>query len=286
MKNHELNSLPKISIVTPVYNNARFIEDCILSVLSQAYPRLEYLVIDGGSTDGTTEIIEKYKDKLAYFVSEKDRGQTHALNKGFTRATGDILGWLNADEEYLPGTLLQVGRAFSNTPDLDLYYGSRIIVDSNKREIGRRTWPPMHPKWQHLYRMSVLPTDASFWSARAHELTGALDEHTFPRFSMDYDWLLRLSFNVRRWKKTSKCLSKFMERPDRVSSVGVSVDPLIARKNNCLARSRVIQKYKLSRLSLLAGWVLAGMWARIVEKRISVPHVVLSLKKLFLVDKQ
>ena len=138
-------NFPRITIITPVFNNVHFIESCILSILNQNYPNLEYIVIDGGSNDGTLEIIENYAEKLTYFISEKDRGQTHALNKGFAKATGQILAWLNADEEYLPGTLLEVGKHFKNYPDLDLYYGQRIIVDINKNEIGRKYFPKMSP---------------------------------------------------------------------------------------------------------------------------------------------
>jgi len=285
VNDYKLNALPKISIVTPVYNNVQFIESCILSVLNQNYPNLQYIVIDGGSTDGTGEIIKKYGDKVSYFVSEKDRGQTHALNKGFARATGDVLAWLNADEEYLAGILLKVGHAFLDTPDLDFYCGQRIIVDCEKREIGRKIWPPMHPRWQLLYRMSVLPTDASFWGARVHRLTGKLDEDNFPRLSMDYDWLLRLSFHVKKWKRSAQFFSKYTERPNRVSNLGVNANPNIGKKNNYLARAHVIEHYQYSRVKLFLGWATAGIWCRIFERRISYPHLIHSIKNLYLLNK-
>ena len=138
MANHHEKELPKISIITPVYNNAPYIEDCVKSVLNQDYPHLEYIIIDGGSTDGTVDIIEKYANRLSYFESKKDRGQTHALNKGFAHATGDIFAWLNADEQYLSGTLCEVGRAFASHSGLDFFYGNRIVVDKNLVEIGER----------------------------------------------------------------------------------------------------------------------------------------------------
>ena len=272
---------PKISIITPVFNNVKYIEKCILSVLNQNYPNLEYIIIDGGSTDGTVQIIEKYTDQLTYYLSEKDRGQTHALNKGFSEATGDVLAWLNADEEYLLGTLTEVGEAFLADPALDFFFGNRVIIDEDHEEIGRKRWTPMHPKWHLLYRMSVLPTDASFWSARAHRLTCSLDEENFPRLSMDYDWLLRLSCNVKRWKKTSKYLSKFMERSDRITQIGDAANSNIERTNNYFIRSRVIDNYQHSKVKLLLGWAIAGGWCRIFEMRISFPHLILSVKRLY-----
>jgi len=282
----ENDDYPKISIITAVYNNADYIEDCVLSVIGQDYPNVEYIVIDGGSTDGTAQIIEKYKDRLACFISEPDRGQTHALNKGFARAAGDVLAWLNADEEYLPGTLSEVGLAFRETPGLDFFYGQRIVVDPDKREIGRRQWVSMPPKWHMLYRMYVLPTDASFWSRRAHELTGELDEKNFARLSMDYDWLLRLSFNIRKWKRTGNYLAKFTERTDRATIQGEDNDPAIIHKNNRLARSMVIENHRLSKLRLLAGWLAAGIWSRILERRWSAPHLGVSLRRLFLIEEK
>ena len=275
----------KISIVTPVYNCSKYIESCILSVLNQDYKDLEHIIIDGGSTDGTAQIIEKYADRLAYFVSEKDRGQTHALNKGFAKATGDVFGWLNADEEYLPGVLSKVGQAFLSTPDLDFYYGQKIIVDSAKREIGRKTWAPMHPKWWHLYRMATFPTDASFWSARAHRLTGSLDEDNFPTLCMDFDWFLRLSFNVKKWKRTPEYLSIFTERPDRLANLGGIADPNLGKKIKYLARARVIDHYQYSKVKLFFGWVIAGVWCRIFERRTNRPHLLSSLKDLYLLDR-
>jgi glycosyltransferase involved in cell wall biosynthesis len=124
--------LPKISIITPSYNQGHFIEETICSVLDQGYPNLEYIIMDGGSTDNSAEVIKKYEKHLTYWVSEKDKGQSDALNKGYKRATGDVINWLNSDDYYYPGALKAVGGAFAN-PAVNIYCGiSRIF--GNKGE--------------------------------------------------------------------------------------------------------------------------------------------------------
>jgi glycosyltransferase involved in cell wall biosynthesis len=105
--------LPKISIITPSYNQGHFIEETITSVLDQGYPNLEYIIMDGGSKDNTVEVIKKYEKHITYWVSERDKGQSDAINKGFARATGDVINWLNSDDYYAKGTLQKVGEVFT-----------------------------------------------------------------------------------------------------------------------------------------------------------------------------
>jgi glycosyltransferase involved in cell wall biosynthesis len=116
-------NLPKISIITPSFNQGQYIEETILSVLNQGYPNLEYIIIDGGSTDNTVDIIKKYEPWITYWVSERDKGQSHAINKGLERATGVVFNWLNSDDYYLPNALLTVGKAFRDDTDLNVYCG-------------------------------------------------------------------------------------------------------------------------------------------------------------------
>jgi glycosyltransferase involved in cell wall biosynthesis len=263
MANQHETELPKISIVTPVYNNAPYIENCIKSVLNQDYPHLEFIIIDGASKDGTVEIIEKYTDRLAYFESEKDRGQSHALNKGFARATGSIYAWLNADEQYLSGTLHEVGRTFSSHLGLDFFYGNRIVVNKNLIEIGRKKWASMHPKWRLLCPGRVLPTDASFWSAGIHRKTGELDEKHFPKFGMDIDWFVRLSLNIKKWKHAIKYFSTYMERPDRMSHIGKKSSPNLAAENHHLARKLLFKNCSHFKIEIFLGYMIAKAWHRL-----------------------
>ena len=128
---------PKITIVTPSFNQGQFIEETIRSVLDQNYPNLEYLIIDGGSTDQTIEVIRKYERQLSYWVSEKDRGQVHAINKGLARATGEIFGFLNSDDLYVPGTFEVVGEYFEKHPELLPPEHQRIAKsDGTKRAVA------------------------------------------------------------------------------------------------------------------------------------------------------
>jgi glycosyltransferase involved in cell wall biosynthesis len=123
--------LPLVSIITPSYNQVRFIEVTLRSVLEQDYPNIEYLVVDGASTDGSVEIIRRYADRLAWWASEKDSGQSEAVNKGLRRARGEIVGWLNSDDLYLPGAVSAAVAAFRSRPEAGLVYGDALAIDAD-----------------------------------------------------------------------------------------------------------------------------------------------------------
>src|SRR5437016_7897009 len=129
-----VNSYPKISVVTPSYNQGSYLEKTILSVLNQEYPNIEYIVIDGGSTDNSLDIIKKYEKHLKYWVSEPDRGQSNAINKGFSHATGDLLTWLSSDDYYMPGALWALATMAMAHREASVFVGAGRIIDERSEE--------------------------------------------------------------------------------------------------------------------------------------------------------
>jgi glycosyltransferase involved in cell wall biosynthesis len=166
---------PRISIVTLSYNQTEFIEDAIQSVLFQRYPNLEYIIVDGGSSDGSEEVIRRYEDKLAYWSSEPDRGPAAALNKGFQLATGEIFGFLNADDLYLPGSFRKIANRFSTHPSTDVLYGNGLMTD----ESGRLRMPifsDLWDLWRMAYGTSVIVQPATFFRKEAFLKTKGFSE--------------------------------------------------------------------------------------------------------------
>jgi glycosyltransferase involved in cell wall biosynthesis len=188
--------LPRISIVTPSYNQGEFLEQTLRSVIEQGYPNLDYRVIDGGSTDGSVEIIRRYADRLSAWVSEPDAGQADAINKGFARSTGEIMGWLNSDDLYMPDTLHIVGEIFAHFPQVAWISGLTIIINAD----GKITWRPRLrrmptlPKfrglirrgWYHGRRLGFIQQEGTFWRRSLWDQAGGyLDVDR--RYSMDFD---------------------------------------------------------------------------------------------------
>jgi glycosyltransferase involved in cell wall biosynthesis len=179
-----------VTIVTPSFNQAKFLEETMLSVLNQQGVEIEYIVVDGGSSDNSREIIARYADRLAWGVSEKDRGQTDALNKGFSRAKGDILAWLNSDDIYQPGAVKTAVDFLAANPDIGMVYGDANFIDAKGREIGQ--FPAAQTDYQKLRRGFVhIPQQAAFFRADLWRKVAPLDPSFF--FAMDYDLWVRLA---------------------------------------------------------------------------------------------
>ncbi|MGN7613609.1 glycosyltransferase family 2 protein [Magnetococcales bacterium HHB-1] len=183
--------LPKISIVTPSYNQAAFIEKTLCSVLEQDYPDLEYIVMDGGSTDGSVEIIEKYADRLAYWISEKDRGQSHAINKGWQRATGEIFAYLNTDDTLLPGALKRIGEAFLAHPEAVCCFGDCDVLSSEQYLYTAKTHATGFRRLAMFGQVRYLQQPASFFRGETVRQIGYVNESL--HLAMDYDLFLRLA---------------------------------------------------------------------------------------------
>ena len=172
-------NLPKISIVTPSFNQAEFLEETIVSVISQNYPQLEYIVMDGGSTDGSVEIIKKYQKHISYWETIPDRGHAHALNKGFARSTGEVMAWINSDDKYFPWTFATIGEIYAQFPDILWTTGLHANFDrrgvlkggaSNVRAIYKNVY-------SYLFKDFHIQQESVFWHRKLWEMSGGyIDE--------------------------------------------------------------------------------------------------------------
>ncbi len=196
---------PKISVVVPSFNQAGFIADALESIQRQSYPRVETIVIDGGSTDGTVDVIRSYEPSLTAWVSEPDRGQTDALIKGFARSTGDIQCWLNSDDLLMPGTLTEVVSFFEQHPRVDVVFGDAEWIDVDGRLLKRQREMPFNRfVWLNTY--NYLPGMSVFWRRTIFEKAGGLQ----PQFdlAMDADLWIRFSDAGARFAHVSRVWSR------------------------------------------------------------------------------
>ncbi|MBI3519361.1 MAG: glycosyltransferase, partial [Bacteroidetes bacterium] len=169
-----MENYPKISIVTVNYNSAKYLEATILSVLNQNYPNLEYIIIDGGSSDESVAIIKKYEDKLHYWVSEKDEGQYHGVQKGFEKSTGDIMAWINSDDLYVPFCFFEVANIFTQFPDVKWLMGIPREYTENGAMLSRITLP--WGRWSkyryYTYDFQFIQQESTFWKRELWEKAG------------------------------------------------------------------------------------------------------------------
>lgn len=182
-------NLPLVSIVTPSFNQGQFLEETILSVLRQDYPNIEYIIIDGGSTDGSIDIIQKYQDRLAYWVSERDRGQAHAINKGFAKARGSVMNWLCSDDILEPSMVSISMHYMFKYPNVGLTYGDRVRIDAKGNIYSLQRYPAFKP---YFLRWGFsIPQETVLFRRELFEAVGRIDESL--QMAMDFDLWCRLS---------------------------------------------------------------------------------------------
>lgn len=216
---HNPEKCPKISVVTPSYQQADYIERTIRSVTDQGYPNLELFVQDGGSKDYTVQVLEENDHLLTGWVSERDTGQSQAINRGFSRTTGDIMAWLNSDDLLLPGSLNTVAEFFSKNPEIDVVYGNRLLIDEQDREIGR--WIMPGHDGDVLSWVDYVPQETMFWRRSAWEKAGGQIDESF-RFAMDWDLIIRFRESGARFAHIPRFLGAFRIHEHQKTSAAIN----------------------------------------------------------------
>ena len=261
---------PTISIVTPCFQHGHFLERTLASVLAQNYPAIEYFIQDGGSDDETRDILERYANRVSGWASEPDNGQADAINRGFARTSGEIMGWLNSDDLLLPGSLAYVARYFATHPEVDLVYGNRILIDDRDGQIGTWILPP-HNDFA-LTLADFVPQETLFWRRRLWQRSGAGLDPSFS-YALDWDLLLRFrdaganmvhlprflgAFRVHDSQKTSLAhpvgqreMSRLRERvhgrPFTTSELNALLRPYLRRHVVLHLRQRLVDRFSTNR---------------------------------------
>ena len=251
---------PRITVVTPSFNQAAFLERTILSVLGQDYPNLEYFVVDGGSTDGSVDIIRKYSDKLAWWVSEPDRGQTDAINKGLRRATGEWVAWQNSDDIFYPGSFHEMAAAAIKWPQAGLIIGDMMLIDEHDRPL--RDIRYVTPSYNALRAEGmVLANQAAFWRRHFHQEIGFLAEDM--HYSFDYEWFLRLTRHAKCFHVASVWGGLRLHGETKTSTQA----RMFQEENRRILAGRKMPNwlkplYRLRRLALMLG---QGQWRYVLR---------------------
>ncbi len=223
---------PRISVVIPSLNQAAFLEETLMSLLSQDYPNLETIVMDGGSTDGTRAILHRHADRIAHWESQPDRGQSHAINKGMARATGDLRAWLNADDMYLPGTLHAVAMAWRDTQP-DVVSGHTRFVGPGGVDEGRFAARPVDIVDILRVRGFRPPQQSTFWTAACWQRFGPLPEDL--HYTMDQAYWLRMGAGGARWLIVDRDLALFRHHPGQ-KTAGLASNPVPLTERRRLIR--------------------------------------------------
>ena len=284
-----MNEKPLVSIVTPSFNQGSFLEETISSVLAQTYQPIEYIVIDGGSTDDSVEIIQKHADRLTYWVSEPDRGQSHAINKGLQRSTGAVIGWLNSDDTLMPGTVARVVDAMEQDPMV--VHGSVRLIDADSKTIARPKLAKRNQEFgiETIVGEGLVNQPGSFWNRAIMERVGYLNEDL--NYIMDFELWVRMALGGARflrlgdpplatYRLTSdtktvgslykvgleklRVLDWLMSDPELAAKIGLSSDELEsqAKRARSLASLKVARGYAHlpGRRTEALRWLARAAW--------------------------
>jgi glycosyltransferase involved in cell wall biosynthesis len=253
---------PKISIVTPVFNQKDFIEVCIRSILDQNYPNLEYIIIDGGSTDGTTDIIKKYADRIQYWISEPDKGIYHALQKGFRRSTGEIMGWLNSDDILHTNSLFILAEIFGSSNDINWLQGLPTVIDKKGRVVYSRK--ARHDKYEFLMKDYhdglFIQQESTYWTRRLWDKSGAFISLEY-KIAGDYELWMRF-FKYSTLFVTNALIGAFRYRgkgqlsKDHYSEYLYECDKITDASVNDLSREEVSALKKRQKLKKMRWFPL------------------------------
>jgi glycosyltransferase involved in cell wall biosynthesis len=236
----------KVTLTTPTLNQRQFIEFTLESVISQGYPYLEYVVQDGGSTDGTQKLLDEYQAarELTY-RSSQDSGIAQAINRGFEGTRGEIMAYVNSDDLLLPGSLLTVVKWFASYPDIDVVYGHRILVDNHGYQTGRWILPPHHTRV--MYWEDYVPQETLFWRRRIWDRVGGAVDESF-QFAVDWDLILRFAQAGARFTRIPRFLGGFrvhesQKTSSQMTSVGIrEVSRLLQRYHGYVPERREIER--------------------------------------------
>ena len=212
-----ISQFPKISIVTPSFNQGQYLESTILSVIGQSYPNLEYIIMDGGSTDNSTEIIRKYEKYLYHWESSKDKGQSDAINKGFARATGEIFAWINSDDMYLPNVFHDVSLHFKKNEASDILVGESLFMNSQKHQASMSNVSACSIS-DSIELVDYLVQPAIFWRGKVWDDVGPLNSEL--SYCMDWDWFIRAKEKGYNFTYFDKCLSIYRLHDAHKTGIG------------------------------------------------------------------
>ena len=216
-----MTNSPKISIIIPSYNQGLYLKETLLSIINQNYKNYEIIIIDGGSTDNTLDVINEFSSHIAYWVSEKDRGQTQALNKGYAVATGTIIGWQNSDDTYEPGAFLEAVKGFIKNRDVDFIYGNYRLINKDSKVL-RSYYVINFDIHTKLYENTIVYNQALFWRKSFSDkmiipgLSGPFNESI--NFVMDADFIFRAYIGGAKFFRINKFLGSFRMHPENKTS--------------------------------------------------------------------